>query len=159
MPVALRKSAIEGTNDMVLMSQIVISQSTRAIHNVCVSPFSLVAHTDVMEQDDKNGGPNHLKAWRIWRGLSQAELAERVGTNANMIGYLEDGSRGLSLKWLRRLAPALDTNVGMLAQHDPNTIGEDLIELWATLSTRDQRKILEIAKLVISEGGRDGTSG
>lgn len=104
--------------------------------------------------DDKNGGPNHLKAWREYRKMSQAELAEAVGTNANMIGYLEAGERGLSLKWLRRLAPALDTNVGMLAQYDPNDISADLIEIWATLSTREQRQLLEIAKLVVPDGNQ-----
>lgn len=112
-----------------------------------------------MADTDKNDGPNHLKAWRDFRGLTQGELAEAVGTNANMIGYLESGSRSLSLKWLRKLAAALDTNVGMLAQYDPNDLDKDLIEIWATVSTRDKAKILEIAKLIVTEKSKDGTNG
>jgi len=141
------------------MSQIVIAPSRAIHHSLCVEVVGLLSHTVTMPTDDKNGGPNNLRAWREYRGLSQAELAEKVDTNANMIGYLEAGERGLSLKWLRRLAPALDTNVGMLAQYDPNDLSADLIEIWATLSTRDQGRILEIAKLVVDGDKREGTNG
>lgn len=107
-----------------------------------------------MSEADKNGGPNFLRAWREYRGMSQVDLADAVGTTPNMIHYLESGERGLSLKWMRRLADALDTNVGMLAQFDPNDLDRDAIEIWATASNRDRRKILEIAKLIVS-GGED----
>jgi len=159
MVAASRNSAIVGVFDMRPMSQIVIAPSRAIPHRLCVEVAGLVSHTVTMPMDDKNGGPNQLKAWREFRGLSQAELAEAVGTNANMIGYLENGERGLSLKWLRRLAPALDTNVGMLAQYNPNDISADLIEIWATLSTRDQGRLIEIAKLVVDGGKKDGTNG
>lgn len=69
--------------------------------------------------DEKNGGPNFLRAWRTLRGLSQAELAARVDTAPNMIQYLESGERGLSIKWLRKLAPALDTTASKLLDADP----------------------------------------
>lgn len=108
-----------------------------------------------MEDQDKNGGPNHLRAWRAYRKLSQAELAERVGTSANMIGYLESGERGLSAKWLRRLAPALETTPGMLLDHDPATLDNDILEIWAHAGEREKRQISEIAKTLL----RDGTSG
>lgn len=109
-----------------------------------------------MADADKNGGPNHLAAWRDFRKLTQADLAEKVGTNANMISYLESGERGLSLKWLRRLAPALDTNVGMLAQYDPRELDADLIDIWATVSTREQAKLVELAKLLVAKDGTNG---
>ena len=50
----------------------------------------------------------------------------------------------------------------MLAQFDPNELDADMIEIWATSSNREKRKILEIARLVVSEEGeemRDGTKG
>lgn len=105
--------------------------------------------------DDKNGGPNFLKAWREFRGLTQQELADLVGTNANMIGYLENGERGLSAKWLRRLAPALDTTSGMLLDHDPRTLDSDVIDIWTRASDRERRQISDIAKTLV----RTGTSG
>lgn len=160
MPTASLNSEMLGVRDMRPLSQIVNPPSSGHYHRLCVADLSALSHTVTMDTDDKNGGPNNLKAWREYRNLSQAELAEKVGTNANMISYLEAGERGLSLKWLRRLAPALDTNVGMLAQYDPNDLSADLIEIWATLSTREQGRLLEIAKLVVSDGGKkDGTHG
>lgn len=157
--------ALDASSDVLMgcampaKSQIVIIRSSAEFHKLCVEPNTQMSHTVTMaDAGDKNGGPNHLKAWREYRELTQAELAEAVGTNANMIGYLEAGERSLSLKWLRKLAPALDTNVGMLAQYNPHDIDKDLIEIWATVSTRDQAKILEIAKLIVTDAKLDGTN-
>jgi hypothetical protein len=73
-----------------------------------------------------------------------------------MIGYLEAGERGLSLKWLCRLADALDTNVGMLAQFDPNDLSDDMIEIWATASNREKKQLVDIAKAIVQKTGTDG---
>lgn len=45
---------------------------------------------------------------RIARGLTQAQLAERVGTTQSSIARLESGSREPSLSFLRRVVKALD---------------------------------------------------
>lgn len=104
---------------------------------------------------DKNGGPNYLREWRLFRKLTQEQLAERVGTNANMIGYLESGERGLSAKWLRRLAPALDTTPGMLLDHDPSQLDSDIIDIWAHAGERERRQISDIAKTLLRTGTDD----
>ena len=98
---------------------------------------------------DKNAGPNFLRQWREHRGLTQEQLAEKVDTTANMIHYLETGERGLSAKWLRRLAPALNTTPGHLLEHDPNELPTDILDIWASISKRDRetaRRILETLK-------------
>jgi transcriptional regulator with XRE-family HTH domain len=105
-----------------------------------------------MADIDKNGGPNYLKAWRLFRGLTQEQLAALVDTNANMIGYLESGERGLSAKWLRRLAPALDTTPGMLLDHDPRALDADIIDIWAHAGAREKRQISDIAKTIVRTG-------
>lgn len=51
---------------------------------------------------------NRLKEIRQRRGLTQAELADRVGTTGNTISRLEIEQRQLSSKWLRLLSRALD---------------------------------------------------
>ena len=102
--------------------------------------------------DDKNGGPNYLRAWRTFKKLTQEQLAEAVGTNANMIQYLETGERGLSAKWLRRLAPALDITPGLLLDHDPSELDSDVIEIWTHASAREKRQLSEIAKTLVKTG-------
>jgi transcriptional regulator with XRE-family HTH domain len=104
---------------------------------------------------DKNAGPNHLKAWREFRGMSQAALAERVGTNQNMIGYLESGERGLSAKWLRKLAPALNTTPGHLLDHDPTEMDADIIDIWMHADQRQRRQLSDIARTLIRTGTDD----
>jgi predicted transcriptional regulator len=48
---------------------------------------------------------------RLLRGMTQAELADRVGTRQPSIARLENGSRLPSLSFLERIAEALDAQV------------------------------------------------
>lgn len=95
---------------------------------------------------DKNAGPNHLKAWREYRRITQEELASRVRTSQNMIAYLESGARGLSAKWLRRLAPALNTSPGHLLDHDPNDLPSDIIDIWIAIEEREKPQALRVLR-------------
>lgn len=65
---------------------------------------------------------NHLRAWREKVGLSQDELAKLVDTKGNVIGLLESGERGLSDKWLRKLAPIFGITPGHLLDHHPDDL-------------------------------------
>jgi hypothetical protein len=62
---------------MTPLSQTVTIKASPIFHNLCGAPKSAQVHNVTMD-NDKNGGPNHLKAWREYRGLTQAELGERV---------------------------------------------------------------------------------
>jgi len=55
-----------------------------------------------------------IKAYRKWRGLKQAELAARVGTNAHYISQIERGRRGGSTELLKRIAGALEVDLDMI---------------------------------------------
>lgn len=76
---------------------------------------------------------NHLKAWREFRGLTQEQLAEKVGTSGSVISLLESGGRKLSPKWLRQIAPHLSTTPGMLLEHDPADIPADVLDAWSAI--------------------------
>ncbi len=72
-----------------------------------------------MAGDDKNNGPVMLGAWREWRGLTQEDLAEEIGTTGSMVSMLETGERGLTVKWLRRISPVLRASPGDLIDVQP----------------------------------------
>ena len=74
---------------------------------------------------------NYLRAWREYRGMTQAQLAAVVGTEGSVISLLESGDRGLSDRWLRPLAHALKTTPGVLLDFDPQTVDEVMLELWS----------------------------
>ena len=66
----------------------------------------------------------HLQAWRLYRGLTQKELAERAGLTQAQVSYLENRAHVPTLKTLNRLAQALGAGVGELmgpapAPHPP----------------------------------------
>lgn len=96
-----------------------------------------------------------MAAWREYRKMTQAKLADAVGTNANMISMLENAERGLSAKWLRRLAPILDTTPGMLLDHNPFDLDSDVLDIWTKADQRQKRQLTEIARTLI----KDGTNG
>jgi len=99
--------------------------------------------------------PNHLKAWREFRHMTQDELGAAVGTNGSQISLLENGGRKLSPKWLRRLAPPLNTTPGYLLDHDPNDLPTAILDVWAEIpdESREQAlKVLESFKRTGTEG-------
>jgi repressor LexA len=55
---------------------------------------------------------NNLKLIRERAGLTQGQLAHRIGTSTGQINKLEDGSRRMSDVWLAKLCPALGVSVG-----------------------------------------------
>ncbi len=56
---------------------------------------------------------------RILRGLTQAQLAEMVGTRQPSIARLENGSSVPSLSFLERIAEALDATVEIKIKPKP----------------------------------------
>jgi transcriptional regulator with XRE-family HTH domain len=60
-------------------------------------------------------GP-HLRALRLARGLTQADLAERSRSNLQFISRLERGDSSPTLGMLLRLAEALDCQVTDLVE-------------------------------------------
>lgn len=136
MPVASRIAAADGFS-IPPLSHIVKADAIPHLHSLSVGPFAGLSHNVGVT---KNGGPNYLKAWREHRKLSQEDLAEKIGTTASMISMLETEQRGLSAKWLRRLAPALNTTPGHLLDLDPESVDSDVIDIWASISDRDKER-------------------
>jgi transcriptional regulator with XRE-family HTH domain len=121
----------------------------RASENFCSLHHArngAILHAANMDDETKNGGPNHLQAWRMFRRTSQMELAERAGTTGAVISLLESGERQLSAKWLRRLAPLLGTTPGYLLDYDPNDLPTSILEIWGAADESQQQQILKVAE-------------
>ena len=99
-------------------------------------------------KDDEPEGeaPNNLRAWREYRGLSTGELAKKAGTSAQIITDLETGAVELSQKWLRTLAPALDTTPGFLLDLDLNESDPAFFEVARSIPKERRAQALEILK-------------
>lgn len=90
---------------------------------------------------------NHLRAWREFAGLTQAELAEKVDTTDNVISMLESGDRQLSPKWLNRLAPALGTKPGFLYQFAPEDADLSILKAILEIDPARRGEALQILRV------------
>lgn len=96
-----------------------------------------------------HAGDHPVKAFRIARGLSQSELAERVGTTAQYVSQLETGNRTAKFSLLGKLANCLETDVdslittdmiGAAAVRQPHVdSSKDIVRFQVALSPRDAR--------------------
>lgn len=91
---------------------------------------------------------NHLKAWRKFRRLTQQQLADAIvpTTTKQVIQAIETGQRGLSDKWLRRLAPALGTTPGHLLEHDPENLPTDILDVFNSIPSENRDQALAVLK-------------
>jgi transcriptional regulator with XRE-family HTH domain len=102
--------------------------------------------TKPKDEEAEGEAPNNLRAWREYRGLSTGELAKKAGTTAQIITDLETGAVELSQKWLRTLAPALDTTSGFLLDLDPNESDPAFFEVARSIPKERRAQALEILK-------------
>lgn len=87
---------------------------------------------------------NFLRAWREHRRMTQAKLAEAVETTGAVISLLESGDRGLSDRWLRKLAPVLGTRPGHLLEVDPADVSTDILEIWAEIPEERRQQARDV---------------
>ncbi len=94
----------------------------------------------------RNPQKNYLKAWREHRRLTQAKLAEAIGTTGAVISLIEAGERRLSDKWANLIAPVLKTRAGFLFDTDPNDLDTDIMEIWVEIPEDRRAQAREVLK-------------
>lgn len=102
-----------------------------------------------MARKAQGGGRNNLQAWREKRELTQAKLAEKIGTTGAVISLLESGDRPLSDKWLYRLSDALDISPGWLYDLHPDDVSDDLLSLFRQIAPEDRNQVAEVMRTFI----------
>lgn len=106
-----------------------------------------VAMAKGLKKTAKPKHPHHyLMEWREFRHMTQEQLAASLKppTTASVISLLENRERGLSNKWLERLAPVLGTKKGFILDVDPNSVSTSVLEIFGSLSATDQKQALDI---------------
>lgn len=160
MSALVARSVYEGVSDMPRYSQIANVCASPEFRNPPNYPQACVSqYADMADDTDKNGGPNHLRAWMRFAGIKGVELAEKLGGNVTpgMVSDLVNSNRALSAKWLRRIAPILGTTPGMLLDHDPYALDRDLMEAWVNATPFQRRQLSDLAKVVVADSGKTGT--
>lgn len=83
-----------------------------------------------------------------FRKITGAKLADTLGITPGMVSDLANSNRALNAKWLRRIAPALDTTPGMLLDHDPNELDNDIIDIWVNANSTERKQLIKMAKVI-----------
>lgn len=89
-----------------------------------------------------------IREWRQYRGLKQAELAERAGTTEATVSRLESGKMAYTQKMIEALAAALGTEPGLMIGHNPGK-GAQIYDLLDKADDRERRAISEVAETIL----------
>lgn len=148
MPSRWRRTAKDGTFSSVIPNgtHIVDFLSRGKVHGLPRDRLTRVPDTVDMAQP----GDNHLKAWRKFRKMTQQQLADAIEppTTKQVIQAIESGQRGLSDKWLRRLAPALGTTPGFLLDYDPERLPTNFLDIWNEVPDERKSEALEMLQIL-----------
>jgi len=92
-----------------------------------------------------------IREWRIFRGLNQDQLAERLDMTPSYVSMLERGQRGYTQETLEAIAEALRTDAASLLMRNPED-PDAIWSVWEQAKPGQQRQIVEIAKTLIKTG-------
>lgn len=103
---------------------------------------------------------NYIRALREARGWTLQEVADKVGVRNPHISMLENGTRGLSVDMLYRLARAfevhpLEITDGPVAIEDQNDGEDELLGIFRDLPPDKQSLYLSLGKTFVQESKGD----
>ena len=99
--------------------------------------------------------PHYLREWRKFRRMTQDQLAAALETSKSVVSDMERDQLQLSPKWAHRIAPLLGTTAGHLIDTDPNTVDNDLLEIWMQIPEGDRAQAAKVLRSFV----RTGTDG
>lgn len=95
-----------------------------------------------------------IKQWRKSKGLTQEELAERIGVTPGAISQLELGRVNYTQNMLEAIANEFDVKPGDLLNVDPTREGA-MWSIWESLDVPARNQVVEIAKTFQKTGTDD----
>lgn len=104
---------------------------------------------------------NRVRFMREDRGLTQEELAERVGSDKGTISRIESGRRRLTQDWMNRIARVLECAPWELLPlpEQPEVLAPDekaVLELYRGLSERERAQFRAVANALAQPGAVEG---
>lgn len=96
----------------------------------------------------KRWAATQVAAWRLFREMSQAELAERAGVSEGTIAMLETGHRQFTQGTLEAVAKVLECSVVDLLVRDPY-VQDPIHEAATALRAMDPAKARDFCSMII----------
>ncbi len=102
---------------------------------------------------------NNVKAWRMYRGLTQEQLAERIEMSTASVSQIETHKQGLSDDTLFGISTALDCSPGDLLSWDPRSADYQLYRLISAMVAAKREQALRLIHALAEpdDEGNDAT--
>lgn len=89
-----------------------------------------------------------IKEFRLSKGLSQEELAEKCNLSTSYISYIETGKKKINFSQLEKISNELNFSIDINSKTDEKN---SLIALLNKSSFREKHFLNKVLKLIISE--------
>jgi transcriptional regulator with XRE-family HTH domain len=97
-----------------------------------------------------------IREWRKHRGLTQAQLAERIGIAESYVSKIESGKRRYDQPFLEAAADVLRCDPADLIIRDPSD-PDGIWTVWDTIPVTKRAQALALLKVI--QGSGTGTDG
>lgn len=92
-------------------------------------------------------GKTFIRAWRLYRGMNQEQLADAIGVTTASLSRIETGKQPYNQRQIELIAKALNCKEGDLLSKDPTEEEEaDIVDIWDHIpagNRQQARQILE----------------
>ena len=95
--------------------------------------------------------PHYIKEWRKYRGLTQEQLAERIGIARSYLTKIERGTRRYDQPFLEAAADALRCEPGDIIMRDP-TEQDGIWSIWDTLNPLERQQAVAVIRAIRATG-------
>ena len=103
-------------------------------------------------QNLKKPRPRYFfREWRKYRGLTQAQLADRIGQTEPSVSQLENGKQGFTNGTLELIADALMCSPGDLLMRNPLDAAAPWT-LWETLRPAERKQAIAVIEALKKTG-------
>lgn len=90
---------------------------------------------------------HYIREWRKYRGLTQEQLAERIGITKSYVTKIETGARRYDQPFLEAAAEVLRVAPADLIMRDPSD-PEGLWSLWDDLTPPERQQAVDLIRVV-----------
>ncbi|QUD88034.1 helix-turn-helix domain-containing protein [Phenylobacterium montanum] len=97
---------------------------------------------------------HYIREWRKHRGLTQEQLAERIGIARSYLTKIETGKRRYDQPFLEAAAEALRCGPGDLITRDP-TDPEGIWSIWERIPPTERKRAVAVLKAMQLTGTDD----
>ena len=95
--------------------------------------------------------PHSIKEWRKHRGLTQEQLAERIGIARSYLTKIERGTRRYDQPFLEAAADALRCEPGDIIMRDPSD-ADGIWSVWDTLNPLQRQQAVAVIRAIRGTG-------